>query len=79
MRDMERRGETKTVNAALLSTKTWPFADSLLKLQRMSQRAVPLQEPLLYGVQSGFILSALLRASKKKKTPAQEVFSMSSS
>lgn len=51
----------------LLWTKTWSCADSLLKLQRMSQRAVPLQEPLLFGVQSGFILSASLRASKKRK------------
>lgn len=66
-----RSGEEKTVNAACFELRRGPFADSLLKLQRMSQRTVPLQEPLLLRVQSGFILSVLLRASMEKKSAAQ--------
>lgn len=62
-----RSGEEKTANAACFEPRRLPFGDSLLKLHRMSQRASSLQEPLLLRVQSGFILSVLLRASLEGK------------
>lgn len=62
-----RSGEEKTANAACFEPRRLPFGDSLLKLQKMSQRASSLQEPLLYWVQSGFILSVSLRASLEGK------------
>lgn len=62
-----RSAEEKTVSAACFEPSCLPFGDSLLKLQRMSQRASSLQEPLLLRVQSGFILSVSLRASLEGK------------
>lgn len=67
VRCTSRSGEEKTANAACFEPRRLPFGDSLLKLQKMSQRASSLQEPLLLRVQSGFILSVSLRASSEGK------------
>lgn len=57
----ERSRRAEPANAALLWTKTRSCADSLLKLQRMSQRASPLTGPLVVWSPVRFHLVSLAR------------------
>lgn len=69
-----RGRQAELTNAALLWTKTRPSADSLLKLQRMSQRASPLTGALVVWSPVRFHLVSLTRGEsrweleKKKKS-----------